>query len=210
MGDREQVGEVGSDLGIVWRSLDVTYKPYAVCAILQEPVRQAMELARDNALAPGDITAVRLTLNPAEAAYPGTDSGGPFHDTGATLMSAQFCLAVGLSRQSIKGVDLTRFADPQILSLVRKASVHADKQLGARSFVLEVDLSQGKTLRHTSHATAEPFNWDRNGVVGNLRAMADEMPINDEALERLCTTVLAAEQHTVAEIVSTCIMAESP
>lgn len=209
MGDREQVGDVGSDLGRTWRSLDVTYKPYAVCAILQEPVRQAMELARENALAPGDIAAVRLTLNPAEAAYPGTDAKGPFHDTGATLMSAQFCLAVALSRQSIKGADLTRFADPQIMSIVQRASVHVDEKLGTRSFVLEVDRAQGETLRHVSHATAEPFNWNRDGVVGNLRAMADELPIDDAALDRLCATVLDAEQHTVADIVSTCVVQPS-
>lgn len=206
MGDRENVDAVGNDLGQKWRSMDVTYKPYAVCAILQEPVRQAMELARGNRLTANDITAVRLTLNPAEAAYPGTDSTGPFSDTGATLMSAQFCLAVGLSGRSIKGSDLTRFADPQLMGLVHKSSVLVDPQLGARSFVLEVDLAQGKTLRHVSNATAEPFNWNRDEVVANLRVMADELPIDDKALEHLCATVLAAEQHTVANIVSTCVV----
>jgi 2-methylcitrate dehydratase PrpD len=206
LGDREQLDAVGQDLGQTWRSLDVTYKPYAVCAILQEPVRQAMELARSHALTASDINAVRLTLNPAEAAYPGTNSTGPFQDTGATLMSAQFCLAVALSGQSFKGVDLTRFDDPQLLSLVHQSSVHADPQLGVRSFVLEVDLARGSTLRHASHATTEPFNWDRAGVVSNLRAMADEMPVDEKALHRLITTVLAAEQHAVADIVSACVL----
>ena len=68
---------LGEDLGRVWRSLDVTYKPFAVCAILQMPVTQAIALAQQNDLQPSDIRAVRLRLPPVEAAYPGTDSCGP-------------------------------------------------------------------------------------------------------------------------------------
>ena len=50
-------------------------------------------------------------------------------------------------------------------------------------------------------ATAERFR--------DLRAMADELPIDDAALDRLCATVLDAEQHTVADIVSTCVVQPS-
>ncbi len=206
MGDLEQTAQVGKDLGTKWRSLDVTYKPYAVCAILQGPVHQAMLLARQHALKAENISAVRLTLNPAEAAYPGTDSTGPFSDTGATLMSAQFCLAVALAQQTLRGSDLKRFADPLLQPLVQKTIVQADGQLGARSFVLEVDLTNGQTLRHASHATAEPFNWDRAEVMGNLRAMGDELAFGPQRLEQLGETVLSAERKTVAEIVSACVI----
>lgn len=207
MGDLEQVAQVGSDLGVRWRSLDVTYKPYAVCAILQAPVQQAMLLARQHGLHADDIAAVRLTLTPAEAAYPGTDSTGPFSDTGATLMSSQFCLAVALAQQSFKGSDLRRFNDPLIQPLVQRTSVQTDSQLGARSFVLEVDLTDGQTLRHASHADGEPFNWDRAEVLENLHAMQDELPIGPQGIDRLAETVLSAEHRNVADIVSVCVLA---
>lgn len=207
MGDLEQVDDVGKDLGTCWRSLHVTYKPYAVCAILQAPVQQAILLARQHELKATDIAAVRLTLNPAEAAYPGTDSTGPFSDTGGTLMSAQFCLAVALAQRKVKGSDLKRYADPLLQPLVQRGKVLADPQLGVRSFVLEVDLANGKTLRHVSQADGEPFNWNRAEVLANLRAMEDELPIGPEGIDRLGETVLSAERQSVKDIVSACVFA---
>ncbi len=207
MGDLEQTAQVGKDLGTTWRSLDVTYKPYAVCAILQAPVQQAILLARQHELKAENITAVRLTLNPAEAAYPGTDSTGPFSDTGATLMSSQFCLAVALSQRTLKGSDLRRFADPLLQPIIQKVKVQVDAALGSRSFLLEVDLANGQTLRHSSHADGEPFNWDRSEVMDNLRAMRDELPGGQESIDRLGEAVLSAQDRSVAEIVSACVLA---
>ena len=206
MGDRESVADVGQDLGVTWRSLDVTYKPYAVCAILQAPVQQAMAMAREVDFQSDDIQAIRLTLNPAEAAYPGTDSMGPYTDTGATLMSAQFCLAVALAERKITGMDLRRLADPKLQSLIRKGKVLVDTTLGTRCFILEVDLANGQTLHHVSQADGEPFNWTRSEVIGNLIAMQDELPLDRDALERFCKIVLDAENLSVREIVSACVV----
>ena len=206
MGDVDQVDRVGRDLGTTWRGLDVTYKRYAVCAILQVPVLEAIALAQQHDLKPDDISAVRLTLNPAEAAYPGTDSTGPFRDTGATLMSAQFCLAVALNERRVKGTDLQRFADRSIQSLVERTQVRIDDRLDARSFDLEIDLVGGRTLRHSSRATVEPFNWNRAQVIDNLRSMGDELPMNAVDLNRFAETVLSAERKSVEEIVSACVL----
>ena len=207
MGERDQVAQVGHDLGTVWRSLDVTYKPFAVCAILQDPVTQAIALSRQHDLAADAISAVRLTLNPAEAAYPGTDSTGPFGDVGATLMSAQFCLSVALTQRKVRGSDLKRFADPSIQPLIQRTKVLVNDQLGTRAFVLEIDLTNGQTLRHASSAASEPFNWDRDQTMDNLRAMQDELPFGAAALDQLGATVLSAESRTVADIVSACVVA---
>ncbi len=206
MGDRESTAGVGRDLGSTWRSLGVTYKPYAVCAILQAPVQQAMALARKHGLQRDDIRAIRLTLNPTEAAYPGTDSTGPYRDTGATLMSAQFCLAVALADRKVTGSDLRRFADPQLQPLIRNGRVLVDPTLGTRCFVLEVDLANGQTLRHVSQADGEPFNWTRSEVIDNLHAMQDELPLDSQDLERFCGTILDAEKRSVRDIVSACVV----
>ena len=206
MGDRDQVAQVGHDLGTVWRSLDVTYKPFAVCAILQAPVTQAIALSRQHDLKADTISAVRLTLNPTEAGYPGTDSTGPFGDVGATLMSAQFCLAVALTQRKVLGSDLKRFADPAIQPLIQRTKVLVDAQLRARAFVIEIDLTDGQTIRYASSSAAQPFNWNRVEAMDNLRAMGDELPFGSAELEQFGDTVLAAENKTVAEIVCACVV----
>ena len=206
MGDLERVAEVGTDLGSTWRSLDVTYKPYPVCAILQGPVLQAVALAHQHGIDGANIAAVRLALPAAEAAYPGTDSRGPFSDIGATLMSAQFCLAVALTQRTVKGADLRRLEDPSLQNLLQRIEVNANSQLKARCFTLEIDLAGGQTVRHAFSPGGEPFNWDRAEVMGHLRSMLDELPLGSERLEQFGAVVLSAEEHPVREIVSACVI----
>lgn len=86
-----------------------------------------------------------------------------------------------------------------------RTEVITDKSLGTRSFVLEIERSNGSTLRHESHAKGEPFDWDRNETASNLRAMSDELPLSSQGLERLVQVVLGAERATAREIVSACI-----
>lgn len=121
-------------------------------------------------------------------------------------MSAQFCLSVALAQQTVSGNDLKRFADPLLQPLIKKTKVQADAQLGVRSFILEVDLVNGQTLRHASHAVQEPFNWHRAEVIDNLHAMSEELPFGPQGIDRLAETVLCAERKTVSEIVSACVM----
>lgn len=207
LGHCDGLAAIGNDLGQHWRCLDVTYKPYAVCAILQAPVAQAIALAQANDIDPGQIAAIRLSLNPAEAAYPGTDARGPFVDIGATLMSAQFCLAVALSQRVVRGVDLQRLNDPALQPLIHCTEVIPDASLATRQFVLDIELRGGSRLRHASQHTGQPFNWDRQGVMDNLRAMSDEIPLPPPRLERLFDTVLHAERHSARDIVSSAIVA---
>lgn len=205
-GSAEGADEAGHDLGQTWRSLDVTYKPFAVCAILQMPVTQAIALAQEHDLRPADIRAMRLRLPPVEAAYPGTDSRGPYAGVGATLMSAQFCLAMALTRRGARGADLQRLHDPEWQPLIDRSSVIADPSLRTRGFVLEIDCADGRTLTRPSQADGEPFNWSGEEVAANLRTMGDEIPLSAARLEQLIGTALHAQQHTAADIVSACIV----
>jgi 2-methylcitrate dehydratase PrpD len=206
LGDADGVDHVGRDLGQTWRTLDVTYKPFAVCAILQAPVTQAVALSERHQLKAEDIAAVRLRLNPAEAAYPGTDAQGPFPDIGATLMSAPFCLALALSERKVLGKDLRRLDDPLLRPLIARVTVIPDAGLGPRSFVLEVDLRNGQTLSHLEQTEGERFNWNRDEVRANLLAMAAEMPCDVAGIERLCERVLAAEQFSAQQIMDACVV----
>lgn len=207
MGDLDGVARVGTDLGSTWRILDVTYKPFPVCAILQGPVSAAVALARQHDIRGDRVRAVRLTLPSAEAAYPGTDSTGPFMDIGGTLMSAQFCLAVALTQRTVTGADLLRLEDPFLQPLLARIDVTPDDQLTARSFVLEIDLGDGRTVRQASHPVGEPFNWDRAGVMAQLRAMQGELPLGPERLEQFGARILSAEECSVRDIVSAAVIA---
>ncbi len=204
-GSSEGSDKVAWDLGTTWRIMDVTYKPFPVCAILQAPVTRAIELAIQNDLKPESIAAVRIHLNPIEAAIPGTDVKGPFSDTGATLMSAHFCVAVALSKRGVQGTDLKRYSDPILEGIIARSSVIADPSLGTRSFVLEVDRTDGTTLRHLEKTVGEPFNWNRDETVANLRRIADELPLGEQQFAVFVDTVLNAEKHSAREIVDACV-----
>jgi len=120
-------------------------------------------------------------------------------------MSAQFCMALAFAQGRVRGEDLRRLNDPALQPLVQRASVVPDASLGARSFILEVDLLNGQTLRLSQDTVGEPFNWNREEVMNNLNVMADEIPLDSEGLECLCETVLATERHDAKTIISACI-----
>lgn len=205
MGDCQGVADIGRDLGDHWRSRDVTYKPYPVCAILQAPVSELIALVRRHGLDAGQVNQVRLILSVSEAEYPGTDSTGPFRGVGATLMSAQFCLAVALVEGHVVATDLTRFDDASLQSIVNRVRVIADADLPARSFHLQLDLVGGGTVEHFFAGGNESCNWNRDEVVAQLMSMLDEMAIDRPGLLRLVETVTAAERHSVADLVTACV-----
>lgn len=204
MGDTAGTEGIGAGLGSRWRIHDVTYKPYPVCAILQAPVSELVSLTSEHHVAPADVTAVRLVLTPGEAGYPGTDSRGPFVGPGATLMSAQFCLAVALHEGRVTAADLLRLDDPGLKAVLDAVEVVADPGLSARSFRLDVDLEDGRTLRRAFTATDRTYNWGRDEVVAQLRSMEDEMPAGRAGVDRLADVVLGLEAHDADTLVSAC------
>ena len=124
------------ELGERWRLLDVTYKPYPVCAITQSSVQVAIDLVRANDLDSERIASVRCELNSADRTYPGTVNAGPFDDIGATLMSAQFCVAMALKHRTATLAGLREFDDPELMRLVGVTEVAGDDaipNLGARA-----------------------------------------------------------------------------
>jgi len=197
--------KVAIDLGQIWRSLDVTYKPFPVCAILQAPVTCAVELAKRNNLNVSEISSVRLSLNPMEASIPGTDAKGPYSDTGATLMSAQFCLSVALSKRTVQGSDLQRYSDPLLMGLIQKTSVMPDPSLGMRSFKLEIDLTSGSRMSHAENTVGEPFNWSCEETISNLQRISDELPFDKHGFERFVETITNAEEFDAKTIVDVCL-----
>lgn len=177
------------ELGERWRLLDVTYKPYPVCAITQSPVALAIDLATEHNLAAGDVVGVRCVLNSADRTYPGTVNEGPFGDIGATLMSAQYCVAMALKSRSATLAGLREFEDPTILRLVGLTEVLGEDtipNLGAR---IELDLADGRSLSKVLVPDAATYGWDWCGVVVNLARMEDEIAVSRDALDGLVRAV---------------------
>lgn len=177
------------ELGERWRLLDVTYKPYPVCAITQSSVQVAIDLVTDNDLDSERIESVCCELNSADRTYPGTVNAGPFDDIGATLMSAQFCVAMALKERSATLSGLHEFDDPELMRLVGVTEVAGDDaipNLGAR---LRLTTSDGQTFSGELIPDASTYGWDWDGVVSNLDRMAPEMALGAEGLQRLVDLV---------------------
>jgi 2-methylcitrate dehydratase PrpD len=175
-------------LGERWRILDVTYKPYPVCAITQSPVQVAIDLAVEHDLKPDEITAVRCTLNSADRTYPGTLNKGPYNDVGASLMSAEFCVAMALKHRAATLAGLHEFDDPLIARLVAVTDVIGDDELPSLSGRVEVD-ARGTTFTGELVPDEATYGWDWEGVRANIARMEPEMAAGRAQLDELESTV---------------------
>jgi 2-methylcitrate dehydratase PrpD len=200
--DRMAGAQALEGLGEVWRTREVTFKPYPVCAILQSPVEAAIDLHRRvGRVATAQRGTLRLT--PAEAAYPGTDGLAPFDDAGAALMSAGYCLAVGLTEGIVTASDLFRSHEAALGELANRIEVIPDASLSQRQFVLEVEYEGGR-IERVEHAGGEDYNWDLTGLRGNLVRLQDEVPSGIN-LERLVELVHAELETPIAAVVDTVV-----
>jgi 2-methylcitrate dehydratase PrpD len=179
------------ELGERWRLLAVTYKPYPVCAITQSPVQVAIDLATENDLAPDDITAVRCVLNSADRTYPGTVNAGPFGDIGATLMSAQFCVAMALKERKATLSGLREFDDPALMRLVGVTEVLGEDAIPSLGARVELSTADGRELSGELIPDDSTYGWDWDGVVANLYRMAPEIAVSRAGLDQIVASVAA-------------------
>lgn len=198
-----QAGDAPWELGERWRILDVIYKPYPVCNINQSPVELAVDLAREQDLAPADVEEVRLYLNPVDRSYPGTLNEGPFEDVGATLMSAPFCVAIALQHRTATLAGLTAYADETTRALVERTTVLADESLPTLASRLEITTTRGETHTRQLEPEASHWGWEWDRVASNARCMRAEMADGGAGLDRLEQVIRgvtdAAEVRSLAE-----------
>ncbi|MCW3010952.1 MAG: MmgE/PrpD family protein, partial [Solirubrobacterales bacterium] len=185
-------GDAGAwELGERWRILDVTYKPYPVCAITQSPVQVAIDLAVEHDLAPADIRSVRCFLNPADRSYPGTVNPGPFGDVGATLMSAEYCVAMALKHRTATLAGLHEFVDPVIAALGAAPEVVGAARLPNRGARGAITTSAGAVHAGSLVPSAETYGWNWDGILANIVRMEPELAVSREQLDRLEEAVCA-------------------
>ena len=132
-----------------------------------------------------------MFLNPSDHTYPGTVNPGPYNDIAASLMSAEYCVAMALKERSATLDGLREFEDPTILRLVGVTDVIADRsvpQLGGR---VQIQLSGDRELSGELIPDAGTYGWDWDGVVANAHAMLPEMAIDGPRLEAVIDTIAA-------------------
>lgn len=163
---------VASGLGARWATLDVTFKKYPVCAILQSPVEAAVSVM---SRAQGrEIERATLALSPPEAEYPGTDGTPPFDDAGAALMSASYCVSTALTRASVTVEDLFSSAEPARIAQAGIVGVESDPGLGAREFRITVKWDDGQIdeVSDVGYSSA----WGRAELSAILAGLGEEVP----------------------------------
>ena len=200
-GDADGAELVGSSLGSQWRMLEVTYKPFPICAINQVPVTVLIELLTRHDIREEDVESVSLTLSTNDAAYPGTDTHGPFQGVGGSLMSAPYCLAVAIRKRNVGLADLHDFDDASLMALVRRIEVLGDKNVPANSCRINIRTRDGE-FSDEYMATPATFNWDRYETIERLATIVNDMPFDRNRLDNLADICLDLDNRSVRELVS--------
>lgn len=188
-------------LGNVWRTLEVTYKPFPVCAILQTPVTVLLAMMDQLGFTADDIETMTLTLAPAEAKYPGTEEYGPFASPSGALMSAPFCLAAAAREQRMTRAMVEAYGDEERLAFARRIQIASDPGLMPGQCVIVAEGPQG-TWRSDQIDAPASFDWDFDEVHHRLIAMGDELSMSRDALEGLVDCIQTLELRTVRELVA--------
>ena len=208
-GRLDLVAETGLELGHTWETLCVTFKPHPVCACNQTPVELLLRMLRAHPVQPADVAKLDLYMSPFEAIYPGINESGPFCDVGATLMSAQYCLAAALSFGEVRLKHLYRFSDPTLSSLWPRIRIYPDESLGLNSCRIELITTSGLTLQDKFTANSNTFNWSRTEVAALVRSLQPEMDINPKQLEDLIGAILDVNQLASLEPLLTLTVADN-
>ncbi|HEY4277407.1 MAG TPA: MmgE/PrpD family protein [Conexibacter sp.] len=180
------------ELGTRWRLLDVTYKPYPVCAILQSAVDVAISLARENDLDADAVTGIEVQLNPQDRTYPGTVNSGPYGDVAATLMSAEYCVAMALRDRTATLAGLRGFEDPQLARMIGVTDVRGVDRIPALGARVEVEVDgRGGAQRLGGELIPDPstYGWDWDGVLANVERMEPEIAVSRDQLDALAAAV---------------------
>ncbi|WP_181778980.1 MmgE/PrpD family protein [Pseudonocardia pini] len=199
-GDGLDAGDPAGHLGRDWMILQVTPKAYPVCAFNQAPVGLAVRLRRHTADL-GEVTAVRLSMPPSQAHYPGIDSRGPFAGKGEALMSARFCVAVALSRGRVGLQDLTGPLSSTEQDLVGMIDVVSDGTLPDDAVRLEVDTA-GETFALGYDPAVDAPTWDRaaaEAAFERLQPESPQSPADAAALRDLCLGIEARTSRALVE-----------
>lgn len=205
-GTDAHASELLRDLGERWLLDEVTIKRHPCCAILQGPVDAMLTLRETAGLSPGEVDSIEATFSPFEAAFPGNDNAGPFDSQGATLMSAQFCLALALVEGRITIDGLLRFAHPDVAALIPRVRVAADPALPVQAGRLRIADRSGRVHERawTGREATPVVRFD--AVAAATRALFEAEGPGAGAADRLADAVHALDRAPDVEALVACLV----
>ncbi|WP_375000953.1 MmgE/PrpD family protein [Aeromicrobium sp. CTD01-1L150] len=187
-GDRSAVEDhLTSGLGI----LEVTFKPYPVCAFNQAPGAAAVELS--SRLDGRKIARVEVLMSSAEARYPGVDNAGRITTAEQAIMSVQCAVASALLDGNITFRRLRATNSPPMCALIPLIHVTADESLPDKHAVVSVTLEDGDVLTCPSPDMNVDLRWGPEQVMANAVRMLPETVLTQESLAHLDEAISALE-----------------
>jgi 2-methylcitrate dehydratase PrpD len=187
-------------LGEHWRTLEVTYKPFPICAINQMPVTVLLAMMGELEFTAEDIDTMELRLSPPEAAYPGTDTYGPFASASGSLMSAPFCLAVAAREGTVTRAMVENHDEPSVAALAQRIRVVSDESLVPGECVIGIQGARGQ-FSSEQVETPTTFNWNFEEVHRRLVDMGEERGMTMSTLDGLAECIAHLERHDVNDLV---------
>ena len=184
---RSYAARLTSGLGRDFEMLGVTYKPYPICQFHRGIVRGCLELRERARGAP--LSSLTVRMHPFEAGFFGVRFAGPFRAFPQTFMSAPFCASLAWARGGATLAGLTDFEAADVLELVPRVSVVADKERARYSPRLEARLSNKARLEWEERERADAYllTWD---TARSMTAMlAAEAGVPTAAAERMVREV---------------------
>lgn len=188
-GESVAADDIATDLGVHWRLLEVTYKPYPVCAFNQTPAMLAARLADEHDLKPADVERLVVGMNVREATYPGVPDRGPFNQVTQTLMSAPFGIAAAFAEKHVSYATLERFEDPDILGLIERIEIVPEPDRPPKTARATLQLRDGRTIEDAIEDSLPLLAWDLEGVLDNARRLLPETQLNQATLTQLVKAV---------------------
>jgi len=185
------VVEALEGIGETWQLLEVTVKPFPICAILQGPAALFLDLLRRHAIRPEDIETITLTLNPYEADYPGVDNPGPFGSATATKLSGQFCMALAAIEGRITPEGLARLTDETILAISRRVFLRRDAAIPLRLCRVAVQPRDGSEIAGSVDVPAGQPDFAECAAF--VRSLAPEIGATGAQIDRLIDAVAGLE-----------------
>ncbi len=185
-----------ADLGRAYPHVATAIKKYPSCACNHTAIEAALHLARGHDVAPGDVTAVEVTISP----YVHRLVGAPFEPGGdpqvAAQFSVQYSVACAILRRRLSVADIQNAAvlDPVIGELARSVKVIVDDQRGnSRGATVRIaSRRHGLLEKHVEHIPGSPESpLTAEDLQSKIRECALEgvSPLGTERGELLCARI---------------------
>ncbi|NBU83670.1 MAG: MmgE/PrpD family protein 4 [Sphingomonadaceae bacterium] len=164
-----------------WRLLDVTFKPYPVCAHNQTVTLIG---ARINKRVPSAQIA-RIRLRISSYVVPGLLAPPPFSRVSETLMSSAFCCACACVYGTVTLAQLGNFDDAATLTMMQRISVEPTDELIYPESVAEIQTTSGELIEISEKRRFADFSFGRVEVIAQLHRLVAEEKIPKSAVTLL-------------------------